>query len=234
MVTLFLVYVTVLGTSIISYHFGHKPKEYVKIVTIMDNKIKQLRNENKLSVRALSEELNKVGVEITPATISRYENGDREPKLEMWETLADFFKVSVPFLQGLNYPKTDEEFYQKLDQHTNFLLEHYSNSDSDEYYHQWSVYLVSLYEQSKVDEKISDVNNLITSLSLITNEIVLGIPVNKGRSGVEEGIRLLEATIKTLREKKNVVYGPNGVEYFSDKEFKNSLINNSSMQENKH
>ncbi|MBZ6014699.1 helix-turn-helix transcriptional regulator [Leuconostoc gelidum subsp. gelidum] len=200
----------------------------------MDNKIKQLRNENKLSVRALSEELNKVGVEITPATISRYENGDREPKLEMWEILADFFKVSVPFLQGLNYPKTDEEFYQKLNQHTNFLLEHYSSSDNDEYYHQWSVYLVSLYEQSKVDEKIYEVNNLITSLSLITNEIILGLPISKGRSGVDEGIRLLENTIQTLREKKNVVYGPNGIEYFSDDDFKNKPINKSSTQENTH
>ncbi|MDU7064452.1 MAG: helix-turn-helix transcriptional regulator, partial [Lactobacillus paragasseri] len=33
-------------------------------------------------------------------TISQYERGKREPKLETWQKLADFFGVSVPYLQG--------------------------------------------------------------------------------------------------------------------------------------
>lgn len=35
-------------------------------------------------------------------TISRYETGKREPKLETWQKLADFFGVSVQYLQGIS------------------------------------------------------------------------------------------------------------------------------------
>lgn len=33
-------------------------------------------------------------------TLSRYETGRREPKLETWQKLADYFNVSVPYLRG--------------------------------------------------------------------------------------------------------------------------------------
>ena len=65
-----------------------KPKEYVKIVTIMDNKIKQLRLENGYSIRSLAEALNESGFKITSMTISRYERGEREPKISTWENLS--------------------------------------------------------------------------------------------------------------------------------------------------
>lgn len=33
-------------------------------------------------------------------TLSQYETGKREPKLKTWEKLANFWEVSVPYLQG--------------------------------------------------------------------------------------------------------------------------------------
>ena len=63
----------------------------------MENRIKELRQKNCLTLEKMGE---KVG--IAKNTLSRYESGKREPKLEVWQKLADFFKVSVPYLQGLD------------------------------------------------------------------------------------------------------------------------------------
>lgn len=38
---------------------------------------------------------------ISQQAYARYESGDREPKLAMWQKLADYFEVSVSYLQGI-------------------------------------------------------------------------------------------------------------------------------------
>lgn len=63
----------------------------------MSNRIRELRNEQNLTLKELGE---KVG--LAPNTISQYETGDREPKLKTWIKLADFFDVPVSYLQGLD------------------------------------------------------------------------------------------------------------------------------------
>ena len=63
----------------------------------MENRLKELRQKNSLTLEKMGE---KVG--IAKNTLSRYESGKREPKLEVWQKLADFFNVSVPYLQGLD------------------------------------------------------------------------------------------------------------------------------------
>lgn len=59
------------------------------------NRIKELREKNNYTLADVASALN-VGTN----TISRYETGKREPKLETWQALADFFNVSVPYLKG--------------------------------------------------------------------------------------------------------------------------------------
>lgn len=61
------------------------------------NRLKELRQKNNLTLRALGEKIN-----MSSARLSQYENGKREPKLETWDKLATFFNVSVPYLQGFN------------------------------------------------------------------------------------------------------------------------------------
>lgn len=61
----------------------------------MQNRIKELRQAKGLSLRDMSEKIN-----MSYITISQYERGKREPKLETWQKLADFFRVLVPYLQG--------------------------------------------------------------------------------------------------------------------------------------
>lgn len=78
----------------------------------MKNRIKELREKNNLTLKGLGK---KVG--LADNTLSQYETGKRHPKFEVWQKLADFFGVSVPYLQGyveINIPN-DLKFDSKQD-----------------------------------------------------------------------------------------------------------------------
>lgn len=61
------------------------------------NRIKELRKQKGIGQKELAKSLG-----VTQQTISLYEKDSREPKLATWEKLADFFGVSVPYLQGIS------------------------------------------------------------------------------------------------------------------------------------
>ena len=62
----------------------------------MANRIRELRTERNLSLMQLEQELG-----ISYFTLRRYEREETEPKLETWQKLADYFDVSVGYLQGI-------------------------------------------------------------------------------------------------------------------------------------
>ncbi len=78
------------------------------------NRIKELRKNKGLSQSQLA---NKVG--ISNQVISFYENNKREPKIETWQALANFFDVTVPYLQGIddkpNTGYSKDYIYKQLD-----------------------------------------------------------------------------------------------------------------------
>lgn len=82
----------------------------------MHNRLKQLRKEKGLT---LDEIQNQTGIK--RGTFNNYEAGKTEPKLETWQKLADFFGVSVPYLQGvsdiedLEPVSTFEKFFASLE-----------------------------------------------------------------------------------------------------------------------
>lgn len=61
----------------------------------MKNRIKELRLKHNLTLKELGQ---KVGM--ANNTISQYETGKRQPNIEKWQKIADYFDVSVPYLQG--------------------------------------------------------------------------------------------------------------------------------------
>lgn len=75
------------------------------------NRIKELREKNKISQADLAKYLG-----VTRQSISLYERGDREPKLETWQKLASFFGVSTIYLQGIDteYTEIQNEFYERF------------------------------------------------------------------------------------------------------------------------
>lgn len=67
-----------------------------KEVLSNQNRIKQLRLEQHKTQKEVGE-----AVGLSDRAIAHYEKGIREPKLETWIKLADFFDVPVSYLQGL-------------------------------------------------------------------------------------------------------------------------------------
>ena len=61
------------------------------------NRIKELRQKNNLTLRGLGKEIN-----MSSSRISQYETGKREPKLETWNKLAEYFNVPTSYLMGLS------------------------------------------------------------------------------------------------------------------------------------
>ena len=66
-------------------------------LTVFAKRVKELRIYNRLSTRALGKE-----IDISNATISRYENGKRDPGLVFTYKIAKYFNVSVEYLCGEN------------------------------------------------------------------------------------------------------------------------------------
>lgn len=72
------------------------------------NRIRECRKKKKLTLKQLSEELAKHDFRISADALGKYERGDREPKLETWLKLANYFNVSVSYITGAsNDPSKD-------------------------------------------------------------------------------------------------------------------------------
>ena len=73
------------------------------------NRIKQLRKNKCLTLAELGKK-----VQIPNNTLSQYENEKRKPKLETWQALADYFNVSVPYLQGKIFKEDLDDEAQEM------------------------------------------------------------------------------------------------------------------------
>lgn len=76
-------------------------------------RLKQLRNERKLTQTELGNKIN-----VTKVSISGYESGKRSPDTDTLQRLADFFEVSTDYLLGrtdipvhTSQNKDEEEFH---------------------------------------------------------------------------------------------------------------------------
>lgn len=89
------------------------------------NRIKELRQKNNLTLRGLGDKVN-----MSSSRISQYETGKREPKLETWNKLAEYFNVPTFYLMGLNrndlkFPTKQEaiDFIHKIMKAQNIKVE---------------------------------------------------------------------------------------------------------------
>lgn len=67
-------------------------------------RLKQLRKEKELTIEQLADKLGSA-----KSTISRYENGLREPKGDILKLLTDFFDVSLDYLVGVSDIRTPKK-----------------------------------------------------------------------------------------------------------------------------
>ncbi|EGO8528067.1 helix-turn-helix domain-containing protein [Enterococcus faecalis] len=67
-------------------------------------RLKQLRKEKGITLDALADSIG-----TTKTTLSRYENGTRSPKISILTKLAEYFKVDVTWLSGLDNNENEQE-----------------------------------------------------------------------------------------------------------------------------
>lgn len=86
---------------------------------MLNNRIKELREKRKLTLKGLASEFNRFAESdrdnikpISYATLSRWEKGVNDPPYKAMEKLADYFGVSVSYLQGITN-EVDEAIFNK-------------------------------------------------------------------------------------------------------------------------
>lgn len=73
-------------------------------------RLRQLRKDNNITLKELAKE-----IEVTDATLSRYQNDVRKPNIDIIIKIANYFEVSIDYLLGKsNEPKTAEEIKKSL------------------------------------------------------------------------------------------------------------------------
>gem|GEM_PF-3674435 len=72
----------------------------------MLNRLKELRELKNLSLDDLSK-----SIDIPKTSLSNYERGNREPKIEIWEKIANFFDVPVAYLMGISNSRTNVDLF---------------------------------------------------------------------------------------------------------------------------
>ena len=65
-------------------------------MSVFSENLQELREQKKLSMRALAEK-----IQVSDAAICKWENGENEPKATYLKRLCEFFEVSADFFLGL-------------------------------------------------------------------------------------------------------------------------------------
>lgn len=78
----------------VSYLLGLSSRKQIK------NRIRDVRIQKRMSQKELADK-----IQMTQQAISLYEQGIREPSLEIWQKLENCLDVSIPYLQGYPFAK---------------------------------------------------------------------------------------------------------------------------------
>ena len=160
------------------------------------NRIKELRNKKGLSQKEFAKAFSDFIKDdenvksVSYATISRWEHGENEPKLDTWLRLADFFDVPVSYLQGtsdikdpLSKMKVDDlkrsgQEAMWLEEDAEKLLENYSSTSAKNLtYQQLKVlttltrrfnYLVGSLAEYNSYKTLEALKNVVATLGIIT------------------------------------------------------------------
>ena len=142
------------------------------------NRIKELRQENKLSQIELANK-----VHASNQAISAYESGTREPKEPTWQALADFFNVSVAYLKGA-YNKEEiakiiqQEYKHQYDLKNKsfpFVVSGLSSATVDDYFISIGVIPYDIKQELFLlnEQQVNDLQFWINNLEPIYNTTVV-------------------------------------------------------------
>ncbi len=84
-----------------------------------NERLRELRKEKQITIEQLANDLGSA-----KSTISRYENGLREPKKDFLELLSKYFEVSVDYLLGNTNERTINKEKSTLDSNIKTIAAH--------------------------------------------------------------------------------------------------------------
>ena len=174
------------------------------------NRLKELRTKKGLTLQELSKEVN-----ISFGALGNYENERREPKLATWQKLADYFGVSVGYLQGVtDYPSTemppifddDKEIYDENGNFTPELKAHFkkvnavhNGNTSNNLSHRLHELFTYELLTDEDGESVELANNIDDNLSNISDRLL----VSDLLDGVNAGIASVLLTDIGLKKHRN-------------------------------
>lgn len=165
--------------------------------------IKTLRKEKKLT----QEELAKI-IGVTKLTILRWENGDRVPKADKAQLLADFFGVTVPYLLGYE-KEINSALYDTLPTAI--------QKTDEQYEHYLKVYKSSIVGANEQLDNVVNSLNPDKNFSLEeTSEFLIALAgeITKLETSSEALLKLKDIQIKNITMKHELEHFKN---YFENK-----------------
>ena len=80
------------------------------IDNVKSNRLRELRKKLGFTRKQVSEDMKECGIDIPPSTLSSYEKGERNPKIDKLEDLAFYYRVPLSYLKGnpMNFEELQE------------------------------------------------------------------------------------------------------------------------------
>ena len=77
---------------------------------VKSNRLRELRKKLGFTRKQVSEDMKECGIDIPPSTLSSYEKGERNPKIDKLEDLAFYYRVPLSYLKGdpMNFEELQE------------------------------------------------------------------------------------------------------------------------------
>jgi transcriptional regulator with XRE-family HTH domain len=151
------------------------------------NRIKELRNEKKLSLRGFIEKLEKeVGLTVSVSAMNRYERNIVEPPTSVIFILSDYFQVTPDYLKGYTNNKKGEIKKEE----TNERLT--AENIFDYGYNAYKKIFSKLDNQTAYGDLLNLMDILTSITSLDSKQIFLLSEIAKEYKILNEAVELLE------------------------------------------
>lgn len=137
------------------------------------NRLKQARQEKSIrDKKNISQAMVADEIGISQQAYARYEKGDREPKINGWKKLADYFGVSVGYLQGISeFPDNNLDFFgdeiSDARKYAGKILSIHKEEDSDRLSRMLMRVTSDENINHKIDNNLSDMNDRLLVYDLL-------------------------------------------------------------------
>ncbi|MYU82986.1 helix-turn-helix transcriptional regulator [Lactobacillus salivarius] len=121
-----------------------------------NNRLREIRLSKDLTLKKVADDIG-----ISENLIGKYEREEREPKLKTWIKLADYFNVSVSYLQGLTGFSKGKALSDEID-----TSEDKTSDDIDiNYLHQRIRRMLEIDNLAELQNELKQVTELITLMN---------------------------------------------------------------------